>query len=95
MVILVIFMLAALLGALLLSAALVVWLLESLVPLYAALFVVGVVCTVVAGLVYRLAIKGVLDRWQQRLDVVCKIGCALDTVYRRTVAMLGKLFKRE
>lgn len=93
MVILVIFMLAALLGALLLSAALVIWLWEVLVPLYAALFIVGVVCVVIAGAVYQLRLRGALARWQQSLDAVCKVGTAFDMIYRRVVALIGRFFK--
>ena len=93
MVILVIFMLAALLGALLLSAALVVWLWESLIPLYGALLVVGVVCVVVACLAYQLTIKGALERWQQRLDVVCKVSAAVDMIYRKVLLFIESILK--
>jgi hypothetical protein len=93
MMIYIIFLLAALLGALLLSAALVVWLWQLLLPLSIALMVVGVVYIVVAVAVYRWSIRGRVARWRSRLDVVYKVCAACDMVYQQVMAIFGKFFK--
>ena len=93
MMIYIIFLLAALLGALLLSAALVVWLWQLLLPLSIALMVVGVVYMVVAVAVYRWSIRGRVARWRGRLDVVYKVSAACDMVYRRVLALVEKFVK--
>ena len=93
MVMLIIFFLAALLGAMLLSAAVVVWLWEVLLPLSSALMVVGVVYVVVAVAVYHWSIRGRVARWRGRLDVVYKVCAACDMVYRRVMAIVDKFFK--
>ena len=93
MMIYIIFLLAALLGALLLSAALVVWLWQLLLPLSIALMLVGVVYVVVAVAVYRWSIRGRVARWRGRLDVVYKVSAACDMVYQQVMAIVGKFFK--
>ena len=94
MVVLLSFILAALLGALLLSAALVVWLWQLLLPLSIALMVVGVVYMVVAVAVYRWSIRGRVARWRGRLDVVYEVSAAFDMVYRRVMVLIDKFIKR-
>ena len=93
MVTLLIFILAALLGALLLSAALVVWLWAVVMPLHWALVVVGVAWTVVAVVTYYCSLKGALQRLRSRLDVVYKVSAAFDMVYKREMAYVSQLFK--
>ena len=93
MMVALIFVLAALLGALLLSAAVVVWLYEVLLPLHWALVVVGVVWSIVAIVVYSCSLRVSIARLRSRLDVVYKVSSALDIVYRRAVALIGKFFK--
>lgn len=93
MMIYIIFLLAALLGALLLSAAIVVWLWEVFMPLHIALMSVGVVYVVVAVAVYHWSIRGRVARWRGRLDVVYKVSAACDMVYRQVMAIVGKFFK--
>ena len=90
---LIIFLLAALLGAMLLSAAVVVWLWEVLLPLSSALMVVGVVYVVVAVAVYHWSIRGSVARWRGRLNVVYKVCAACDMVYQQVMAIGGKFFK--
>lgn len=93
MMIYIIFLLAALLGALLLSAAIVVWLWEVLMPLHIALMSVGVIYVVVAVAVYHWSIRGRVARWRGRLDVVYKVSAACDMVYQQVMAIVGKFFK--
>ena len=93
MMIYIIFLLAALLGALLLSAAIVVWLWEVFMPLHVALMSVGVVYVVVAVAVYHWSIRGRVARWRGRLDVVYKVSAACDMVYQQVMAIVGKFFK--
>jgi hypothetical protein len=93
MMIYIIFLLAALLGALLLSAAIVVWLWEVFMPLHIALMSVGVVYVVVAVAVYHWSIRGRVARWRGRLDVVYKVSAACDMVYQQVMAIVGKFFK--
>lgn len=93
MMIYIIFLLAALLGALLLSAAIVVWLWEVFMPLHIALMSVGVVYVVVAVAVYYWSIRGRVARWRGRLDVVYKVSAACDMVYQQVMAIVGKFFK--
>ena len=93
MMIYIIFLLAALLGALLLSAAIVVWLWEVFMPLHIALLSVGVVYVVVAVAVYHWSIRGRVARWRGRLDVVYKVSAACDMVYQQVMAIVGKFFK--
>jgi hypothetical protein len=93
MMIYIIFLLAALLGALLLSAAIVVWLWEVFMSLHIALMSVGVVYVVVAVAVYHWSIRGRVARWRGRLDVVYKVSAACDMVYQQVMAIVGKFFK--
>lgn len=93
MMIYIIFLLAALLGALLLSAALVVWLWEVLMPLPIALLIVGAIYMVVAVAVYNWSIRYRIARWHSRLDVVYKVSAAFDMVYQRVMALIEKFIK--
>ena len=90
---LLVFILAALLGALLLSAALVVWLTEVVMPLSWALFVVGVAWSVVAVIVYSCSLRASMARLRIRLDVIYKVSAAFDAVYRKVMAVLEGLIK--
>ena len=91
--ILLIFILAALLGALLLSAALVVWLTEVVMPLPWALLVVGAVWSVVAVVVYSCSLRASFARLRSRLDVIYKVSAAFDMVYNRVLAFVSNIFK--
>jgi hypothetical protein len=93
MVVFLSFILAALLGALLLSAALVVWLCELAVPLLFALVIVGVAWCVVATIIYSCSLRALLERLRRRLDVVYKVSAAFDLVYRRVLALFERFFK--
>lgn len=90
---LLIFILAALLGALLLSAALVVWLGEVAMPLHWALLIVGVAWSIVAVLVYSCSLRASIARLRNRLDVVYKVSAAFDMVYRRVMVIVAKFLK--
>ncbi len=90
---LLIFILAALLGALLLSAALVVWFGEVAMPLYWALLIVGVAWSIVAVLVYSCSLRASMARLRNRLDVIYKVSAAFDMVYRRVLAFVENIFK--
>lgn len=90
---LLIFILAALLGALLLSAALVVWLTEVVMPLPWALLVVGAVWSVVAVVVYSCSLRVSIARLRSRLDVIYKVSAAFDMVYNRVLAFVSNIFK--
>lgn len=90
---LLIFILAALLGALLLSAALVVWLMEVVMPLPWALLVVGAVWSVVAVVVYSCSLRASFARLRSRLDVIYKVSAAFDMVYNRVLAFVSNIFK--
>ena len=90
---LLIFILAALLGALLLSAALVVWLTEVVMPLHWALLIVGVAWSIVAVLVYSCSLRASMARLRNRLDVIYKVSAAFDMVYRRVLAFVENIFK--
>ena len=90
---LLIFILAALLGALLLSAALVVWLWAVVMPLHWALVVVGVAWVLVAVVTYYCSLRGSLQRLRSRLDVVYKVSAAFDMVYKRVMVFVSQLFK--
>lgn len=90
---LLIFVLAALLGALLLSAAIVAWLGEVAMSLPVALFVVGLVWSVVAIVIYSCSLRASLERLRSRLDVVYKVSAAFDMVYRRVMAIVDKFLK--
>lgn len=93
MMTLLIFVLAALLGALLLSAAIVAWLGEVAMSLPVALFVVGLVWSVVAIVIYSCSLRASLERLRSRLDVVYKVSAAFDMVYRRVMAIVDKFVK--
>lgn len=90
---LLIFILAALLGALLLSAALVVWLTEVVMPLPWALLAVGAVWSVVAVVVYSCSLRASFARLRSRLDVIYKVSAAFDMVYRRVMVIVAKFLK--
>ena len=90
---LLIFVLAALLGALLLSAAIVAWLGEVAMSLPVALLVVGLVWSVVAIVIYSCSLRASLERLRSRLDVVYKVSAAFDMVYRRVMAIVDKFLK--
>lgn len=90
---LLVFILAALLGALLLSAALVVWLTEVVMPLPWALLVVGAVWSVVAVVVYSCSLRASFARLRIRLDVIYKVSAAFDMVYNRVLAFVSNIFK--
>ena len=90
---LLIFILAALLGALLLSAALVVWLTEVVMPLPWALLVVGAVWSVVAVVVYSCSLRASFARLRSRLDVIYKVSAAFDMGYRRVMVIVAKFLK--
>lgn len=89
---LLIFILAALLGALLLSAALVVWLWAVVMPLHWALFVVGVAWSIVAVVVYSCSLRASIVRLRNRLDVVYKVSAAFDMIYSKAIALVEKFF---
>lgn len=91
--ILLLFILAALLGALLLSAAIVVWLGEVAMPLHCALLIVGLFYVAMALVVYYGWLRGAIERLHNRLDVVYKVSAAFDMVYRRVLAFVSQLFK--
>jgi hypothetical protein len=93
MVMLLVFILAALLGALLLSAALVVWLVEVAMPLPWALLVVGAAWSVVAVVVYSCRLRASFARLRSRLDVIYKVSAAFDMVYRRVMVIVDKFLK--
>ena len=93
MMTLLIFVLAALLGALLLSAAIVAWLGEVAMSLPVALLVVGLVWSVVAIVIYSCSLRASLERLRSRLDVVYKVSAAFDMVYRRVMAIVDKFLK--
>ena len=93
MMVTLLFVLAALLGALLLSAALVVWLCEVLMPLHCALLVVGAAWCVVAIVVYGCSLRASILRLRSRLDVIYKVSAAFDAVYRRVMALVDNIFK--
>ena len=93
MVVFLSFILAALLGALLLSAALVVWLCELSVPLLFALVIVGVAWCVVATIIYSCSLRASLERLRRRLDVVYKVSAVFDLIYRKAIAVVEKFFK--
>lgn len=93
MMTLLIFVLAALLGALLLSAAIVAWLGEVAMSLPVALLVVGLVWSVVAIVIYSCSLRASLERLRSRLDVVYKVSAAFDMVYRRVMAIVDKFVK--
>lgn len=90
---LLVFILAALLGALLLSAALVVWLTEVVMPLPWALLVVGAVWSAVAVVVYSCSLRASFARLRSRLDVIYKVSAAFDMVYNRVLAFVSNIFK--
>lgn len=90
---LLVFILAALLGALLLSAALVVWLTEVVMPLPWALLVVGAAWSVVAVVVYSCSLRASIVRLRSRLDVIYKVSAAFDMVYRRVMVIVAKFLK--
>ena len=90
---LLIFILAALLGALLLSAALVVWLTEVVMPLPWALLVIGAAWRVVAVVVYSCSLRASFARLRSRLDVIYKVSAAFDMVYRRVMVIVAKFLK--
>jgi hypothetical protein len=93
MMTLLIFVLAALLGALLLSAAIVAWLGEVAMSLPVALLVVGLVWSVVAIVIYSCSLRASLERLRSRLDVVYKVSAAFDMVYRRVMAIIDKFLE--
>ena len=84
----IIFLLAALMGAMLLGAALVVWLWEALLSLPAALFIVGVAYLVLMFVVYTLSVRGHFVRWQHSLEVFYRISDACDAAYRKVKALI-------
>ena len=90
---LLIFILAALLGALLLSAALVGWLGEVAMPLHWALLIVGIAWSIVAVIVYSCSLRASIARLRNRLDVVYKVSAAFDMIYRKAIALVEKFFK--
>lgn len=90
MVVVVVFILAALLGAMLLSAAVVVWLGNEVMSTHLALFVVGYVYVVIAAVVYHCYIKRMIERWRGRLDVVYKVSAMFDTLYLKAMAIIKR-----
>lgn len=84
------FVLAALLGAMLLSAAFVVWLAEVAMPLPVALLVVGVLYVAVAAMIYWCSLKASIDVWRGRLDVVYKVSAMFDTLYLKAMAIIKR-----
>ena len=87
----VIFILAALMGAVLLGAALVVWLWELCLSLPVALFIVGVLYVAVMLVVYGLSVREHLSRLGRSLNLFCMIGAACDRVYRKVVSVFNNL----
>lgn len=84
----IIFILAALMGAMLLGAALVVWLWETMLSLPAALFIVGVAYLVLMLVVYALSVRERFSRWQHSLEVFYRISDACDAAYRKVKALI-------
>lgn len=91
MVVIVVFILAALLGAMLLSAAIVVWLGNEMMPMHMALLLVGAIYVVTATLVYHCSLKRMIERWRGRLDVVYKVSAMFDALYLKVMAIIRKL----
>lgn len=91
MVVVVVFILAALLGTMLLSAAIVVWLGQHGMPLHVALLLVGGIYAVIAAAVYHFSLKGMFEKWHSRLDVVYKVSAMFDTLYLKVMSII-KMF---
>lgn len=88
---LLLFVVAIIVGLLMLSGALVVWLAEMAVPLHGALLIVGLLYMVVAVVVYCCSLRSWVLRWRQRLDIVYEVSATFDLLYRRVAVILKKL----
>jgi hypothetical protein len=90
-VIVIIFALAALLGAMLLSAALVAWLNNMGLAMHSALLVTGLFYVAIALVVYYTSLRASVLRWRQRLDVVYHVSASFDSLWQQGAALLKKI----
>lgn len=88
---LLLFVVALLLGLVLLSGALVMWLTEMVMPLHLAMLVVGGCYLVVAAIIYCCVLRSTLMRLRRRLDIVYEVSATVDLMYRRAMVILRKL----
>ena len=86
----IIFALAALLGAMLLSAALVAGLSEMGLAIHGALLVIGLFYVVIAAVIYYASLRGSVDKWRRRLDVVYQVSASFDRLSQQAVALVKK-----
>ena len=88
---LLLFMLAALMGLLLLSAACATWLAELVGSLVLAFVIVGAVYVVIAAVLYFVAIHSTLRQWQRRLDTVYDVSLTVEILYRQVAGFVKKI----
>lgn len=88
---LLLFIVALLLGLVLLSCALVMWLAEVAMPPHCAMLVVGGVYLIIAGVIYCCTLRLTLLRWRRRLDIVYEVSAAVDALYRRLAMIVKKI----
>lgn len=88
---LMLFILAALMGLLMLSAACATWLAEMFGSLVVAIVVVGVVYVVIAAVLYFVAIHSTLRQWQRRLDTVYDVSLTVEILYRQVAGFVKKI----
>lgn len=88
---LLLFMLTALIGLLLLSAACAMWLGQMIGNTVVALLIVGVVYVIIAVVLYFVAIHSTLRLWQRRLDTVYDVSLTVEILYRQAAGFIKKI----
>lgn len=88
---LLLFVVALLLGLVLLSGALVMWLAEVAMPPHCAMLVVGGAYLIIAGVIYCCTLRLTLLRWRHRLDIVYEVSATIDAVARRLAMVVKKI----
>lgn len=85
------FILALLLGLMLLSGAIVVSLGTLMSSWVGAFAVVGIVFLLVAIAIYFFGVRRTMQRWQHRMGIIYEVSATIDHIYREARVFIKKI----
>ena len=88
---LMLFLCATLVGSILLSFAIVIWLSQALGSLPAAMLLIGVVWIVAAAVVYALKLHDTVVSIRRQLATIYEVSAMFDALYRKILLFIKKV----
>ena len=85
------FLCATLVGSILLSFAIVIWLSQALGSLPAAMLLIGVVWIVAAAVVYALKLHDTVVSIRRQLATIYEVSAMFDALYRKILLFIKKV----